>query len=70
MTPQEQRQPGAIVPLLTKPEAAKLLHCSMGHLDNAIQSGQLTVIRFGRRCVRISPMDVEAYIEKHSQRVA
>ena len=70
MESQTTRQPGQIVPLLTKKEAAEMLKCSLGHVSNAINSGELLAIRFGRRCVRISPMDVEAYIAKHSKTAA
>jgi excisionase family DNA binding protein len=48
--------------LLTRPEAARELNLSVRTLDELIATGQLRVIRLGRRLVRIRPADLEKLI--------
>jgi excisionase family DNA binding protein len=50
-------------PLLTLAETAKLLKISTRHLARVISAGDLPVVRVTARVVRISPADLDAYIE-------
>lgn len=51
-------------PLLTKPEVAKRLGCHLRTVENMIAAGELPVIRY-RSSVRISPRDLDEFIEKN-----
>lgn len=53
-----------IRPLITKKEAAKMLNCCVRSVENIVARKEIAVIRFGRRCVRFRPEDVEAYVER------
>lgn len=57
-------------PLLTKPEAARLLRCSVRHLENEVNRKALAVVRLGGRCVRFRPQDVDRYVEARRLRAA
>lgn len=49
--------------LLTKKAASKLASFSLRHLENVIKRQEIAVVRLGRRCVRIRPEDLQAYID-------
>lgn len=52
-------------PLLLKTvEAAKKLSISKRYLEELISRGDLPVVRFGRRAVRIRPSDLTALTER------
>jgi excisionase family DNA binding protein len=46
-------------------DAADSISVSRRFLEIAIKSGQLPVMRFSRRCVRIRPEDLDAYLAKY-----
>ena len=47
------------------PDAATALNVSRRFLETEIKRGHLQVMRFGRRCVRIRPQDLDSYAEKY-----
>jgi excisionase family DNA binding protein len=54
-------------PLLTKKEAAKQLQMSVRNLEILVNDKKaIAVIRFGERCVRFRPEDLEAFIERQT----
>lgn len=50
--------------LLTIDEAAKRIHMSHGWIKKAIRTGELDVVRFGKRCVRIREQELEVYVRR------
>jgi excisionase family DNA binding protein len=52
---------------LTLAEAAKVLGISVRHLSRLISLGQLPVVKLSTRVVRISPADLDAYIESRRE---
>jgi excisionase family DNA binding protein len=49
--------------LLTIKDAADHLQMSEGFVKKAIRNGELAVVRFGSRCVRIRPEDLDRYVK-------
>lgn len=58
-------QPAAGDQLLTTQQVMKLLGVCRTTLHHLVRAGELTPIRFGRRCVRFLSSDVYAFIEAH-----
>ena len=52
--------------LLTKRQAAKLLHCCARTIDNLARAGKLPVVKIGS-ATRIDPSDLRRYIESQKQ---
>ena len=50
--------------LLTKPQVAQELGCSLRTVDNLIQARSLKVLRLGRRMVRVRRTDLEKFVAK------
>lgn len=55
--------------LLTKAEAAELLHVSETTVERLIQGGQLPAYRIARAVTRIDEADVLAYLESRKTKV-
>lgn len=53
--------------LLTCKEVADLLQVSVGAVRAWIQKEKLGCVRIGHRTVRISPSDLDAFIQKHTK---
>lgn len=54
--------------LLSKKEAAKVLGMCVRNVELAIAKKALSVVRFGMRCVRIRPEDLNRFIESRRVR--
>ena len=54
--------------LLTIAETAKRLHVSRRYVDFLIAERRLTVCRIVRKCVRIRPDDLRAYLDSVTER--
>ncbi len=54
--------------LLTAQEAADRLNVSLRTLRTRIAAGQLPVIRFSARCLRIRSEDLDAYVRSRRRR--
>lgn len=57
---------GPLQPLLTIPAVAKMLCVSRPTVYALIDSEELPIIKFGR-CVRISPVSLQKWLESHGQ---
>jgi excisionase family DNA binding protein len=50
--------------LMTRYEACKYLSISLRKFDSLVSTGEIPKIRFGRRCIRFAPSDLDAYVDK------
>lgn len=50
--------------LLTVDEVAERLRFHVGHVRRLIAESKLSVVRLGRKAVRVAETDLEAYIER------
>jgi len=58
-------------PLLNLKEAAEILGCSEENVRNLINAGAMPFINVGaRKCIRIDPTDLEAFIESRREQNA
>jgi excisionase family DNA binding protein len=48
--------------LLRKPEAAHQLGISVRTLEKFVERGSISLVRLGRRCVRVPESEVDAFI--------
>ena len=62
-----ERRPGGDEPLLTVPEAAKLLAYPDSYVRELTRKGELPCVRNGKY-VRVAPADLRAWIERHRDR--
>jgi excisionase family DNA binding protein len=53
----------ALAPLLTLREASDIAHVSISTLRREIRRGTLKAYRLGKRHIRISPVDLQRWIE-------
>ncbi|WP_077560667.1 excisionase family DNA-binding protein [Polaromonas sp. C04] len=58
------KSPSTPTTLSTKREVAQRLHLALGSVNTLIAEGELTAIRVGRRSVRISDADVDAFLQR------
>jgi excisionase family DNA binding protein len=68
VSPQSTDPPSSahVEALLTKRQAAKLLHCCPRTIDNLARAGKLPVVKVGS-ATRIDPIDLRRYIESQKQ---
>ena len=50
--------------LLTYADVARRLQVTNRHVRTLVAAGEIVPIRFGPRCVRFDPVDVDRYIEE------
>ena len=50
--------------------AAVQIGCSRALIDTLVRRGELQVIRFSRRCVRVDPASLQAYLQKRQPQSA
>lgn len=53
--------------LLNRKEAAHALSIGLSTLDILIKSGKLESVRIGKKSVRVSPAQIDAYVRKLSK---
>lgn len=63
MTPRKPEQKQPPQKLLTLPDVAEILGCSLKTLRRRIDAGELAVIRDGR-LIRVHPEDLDRYIQR------
>jgi excisionase family DNA binding protein len=68
-SPSAKDHPAAERILLTKAEAAHGLGVSLSIVDRLIRTGQLPVVRFEQRIVRVRVVDLHAFAERHLEKV-